>query len=169
MESHHAETLASKAADVVRQAKERRLTLATAESCTGGALAFLLSDAPGASEVLHGGFVVYSKANKTVSLGVPAALIAAHSAVSAQVAQAMAHGALERSPADIAVAVTGVAGPEPDEDGNPVGLVYLAAASRSGPVLAEMHRFAGTAKEEICAQALERALALFTRAMAPAA
>ena len=106
------------------------MTLATVESCTAGALAVLLADAPEAGKHFQGGFVVYTKENKTAALGVPAALIAAQSAVSSDVAKAMASGALDRCPADISVAITGVAGPEPDEDGNPVGLVYVAAAEK---------------------------------------
>ncbi len=135
------------------------------KSCTGGALAALLADTPGAGDAFEGGFVTYSKANKTAALGVPAELIETHTAVSAEVAKAMAQGALAHCPADIAVAITGVAGPEPDEDGNPVGLVYLAAAHRNGVVLAEVHRFQSGSKQEICGSAIQRALALFERAM----
>jgi nicotinamide-nucleotide amidase len=158
--------LAREAERVMGAARERGMTLVTAESCTGGALAALLADAPGAGEVLHGGFVAYSKANKTVALGVPEALIGRHTAVSAQVAEVMARGALARSPADLGVAVTGVAGPDPDEDGNPVGLVYLAVARRHGAVLEEEHRFGKRSKEEILAATLMRALQLIARALA---
>jgi len=95
----------------------------TAESCTAGKLAAaLLSEAPGAAERLHGSFVTYTKANKTKSLGVSAALLQRRGAVCREVAVAMAEGALVRSPATVAVSITGVAGPDPDEDGNPVGL-----------------------------------------------
>jgi nicotinamide-nucleotide amidase len=165
-----AQTLAAKAARLIQMAEAGGVTLATAESCTGGALTCLLADAPGAGEIVHGGFVVYTKANKTASLGVPPALIAEHTAVSAEIAKAMAEGAIERCPADIVVAVTGVAGPEPDEDGNPVGLIHLAAARRGGGVLHEEHRFAEGSRETIRALTLERALALFERALSrPAA
>ena len=108
------------------------MTLATAESCTAGCLATLLADAPEASKVFHGGFVVYSKQQKMAVLGVSESLIASHTAVSGPVAMAMAQGVLDRCPADIALAVTGVAGPEPDEDDNPVGLMHVAAATRKG-------------------------------------
>jgi nicotinamide-nucleotide amidase len=161
----HAEALADKAANLISKADAKGVTLATAESCTGGALAFLLSDAPGAGELFHGGFVVYTKANKTKALGVPAELIRQHTAVSAEVARAMAKGAIERCPADIVVAITGVAGPEPDEDGNPVGLVFIAAARADGLIIHEEHRFKDPAKEQICGSALEAALDLFARAM----
>jgi nicotinamide-nucleotide amidase len=152
--------LASHAARVIEAAQKAGVTLAAAESCTAGALATLLANAPGAGEVFHGSFVVYTKENKVKALGVEAALISRHSAVSEEVAKAMALGALERSPADVAVAITGVAGPEPDEDGNPVGLVHIAAAQNNGAVLHEEHRFGDLPRAEICAKASGRALAM---------
>jgi nicotinamide-nucleotide amidase len=152
--------LASHAARVIEAAQKAGVTLAAAESCTAGALATLLANAPGAGEIFHGSFVVYTKENKVKALGVEAALIARHSAVSEQVAKAMALGALERSPADVTVAITGVAGPEPDEDGNPVGVVHIAAAQNNGAVLHEEHRFGDLPHAEICARASRRALAL---------
>ncbi len=160
-----ADGLLDKADVLVADAKRRGLTLATAESCTGGALAFLLSNAPGAGEIFHGGFVVYTKANKTAALGVPSDLIKQHTAVSAEVVKAMAEGALERCPADVVLAVTGVAGPEPDEDGNPVGLVHLAAVRRDGPRLHEEHRFASRSKEQLCDTIMDRGLSLLGRAI----
>jgi nicotinamide-nucleotide amidase len=152
--------LARRAGKLLEEAKARRLTLATAESCTAGTLALLLADAPGAAASFHGGFVAYTKENKTASLGVPAALIAAHTAVSRQVAEAMARGGIARSPADIAVAITGVAGPEPDEDGNPVGLVHLAVACRDGRVSHVERRFGEGSRDKNRALALEAALGL---------
>jgi nicotinamide-nucleotide amidase len=100
--------------------KKRNLTIGTAESCTAGMLSTILSEAPAAAEHLHGGFVTYTKENKIRTLGASEHLLTEKSAVCAEVTIAMAEGALKRSPADLAVAVTGVAGPEPDEDGNPV-------------------------------------------------
>ncbi len=117
---------------VLKLAAENAKTLATAESCTAGCLATLLADAPGAGEQFHGGFVVYSKEQKTAVLGVSPAVISERSAVSEEVAKAMAAGVLKASPADIAIAITGVAGPDPDEDGNPVGLMHVAVTCRSG-------------------------------------
>jgi len=111
--------LAERALEVAAQ---RNASIVTAESCTAGKLAALLSEAPGAAERLHGSFVTYTKANKTKSLGVSAALLQRRGAVCREVAVAMAEGALVRSPATVAVSITGVAGPDPDEDGNPVGL-----------------------------------------------
>ena len=143
---------------IMRLARDRRMTLATVESCTAGSLAHLLSQAEGASDTLHGGFIVYTKQNKTAAVGVPKELLAAHTAVSAEVAQAMAQGGLARCPADVVVAVTGVAGPEPDEDGNPVGLVYVAAAARDGRMKCRRHEFGRRGKEEICSAAMDAAL-----------
>lgn len=123
------------AARLVRRLKDSGESLATAESCTAGALACLLSGAPGASQALQAGFVVYTKAAKTMLLGVPADLLAGPGgAVTEPIARAMAAGARDRSPAAFGVAITGVAGPGPDEDGNPVGLAYVACAGSAGVV-----------------------------------
>ena len=105
------EKIKDQAGRIMKFAQARRATLATVESCTAGALALLLSQAEGASDTLHGGFIVYTKDNKTAAVGVPKELIAAHTAVSAEVAKAMASGGLARCPADIVVAITGVAAP----------------------------------------------------------
>jgi nicotinamide-nucleotide amidase len=113
--------------------RERRLTLAAAESCTGGLLAGALTEIPGASDVFERGFVTYSNAAKVEMLGIDPALIARHGAVSEEVAQAMAAGVLARSAADLAVAVTGIAGPGGGSAEKPVGLVHLAAAGRRRP------------------------------------
>lgn len=136
--------------DLLRAAEEllalyRRagLKLATAESCTGGLVAACLTEIAGASDVLERGFVAYSNAAKIENLGVPAALVERHGAVSSQVARAMAEGALTHSAADVAVAVTGVAGPGGAAPGKPVGLVYAASARRGGEALVERHRFEG--------------------------
>jgi nicotinamide-nucleotide amidase len=152
--------LTERAAKVIRLASAAGLTLATVESCTAGALAVLLADAPDAGSTFHGGFVVYTKQNKAAALGVPARLIATKSAVSPEVAKAMAIGALDRCPADIAVAITGVAGPTPDEDGNPVGLVYIAAARRGGDPHAVEGMFEKSSRSEIRDRAMDCALEL---------
>jgi nicotinamide-nucleotide amidase len=153
-------SLAKHAEAIIKEAQARHLTLATVESCTAGSLGLLLADAPGASNVFHGGFIVYTKANKTAALGVPPPLIETHTAVSRQVAEAMARGGIERCPADIAIAITGVAGPEPDEDGNPVGLVHIAAASRDGRGLHMKADFGPHSREESRALTLDAALRL---------
>ena len=110
----------------------RGLSLATAESCTGGLVAARLTSVPGASAVFHGGVVAYSDEVKQRELGVPAELLEAHGAVSAEAAGAMADGARERLGADVAVAVTGVAGPGGGTPEKPVGLVFLHAAGPDG-------------------------------------
>jgi nicotinamide-nucleotide amidase len=140
-------------------AKSHGCTLATVESCTAGGLATLLADAPGASDLFHGGFVVYTKVNKAAAVGVPLELIKAHTAVSREVVLAMASGGLERCPADIVLAITGVAGPDPDEDGNPVGLLHVAAVSRTGGMRHLERRYPGS-KQDICQAAMLLALRL---------
>jgi PncC family amidohydrolase len=118
-------------AEVVGLARTQRCKIITAESCTAGALTTLLADTPGAGDILEGGIVSYAKSCKVELLGVDAELLAAQTAVSADVALAMARGALGVCPtADIAVAVTCGGGPKPDDDGNPVGLTYAAVCDR---------------------------------------
>jgi nicotinamide-nucleotide amidase len=124
------ELLVDIAKDVMKLAGKQQVHLVTAESCTSGLLVNTLSEAPGAAQLLHGGFVTYTKTNKTAVLGVPANLLAEKGAVGPEVAARMAEGALADSPADLAAAITGVAGPDPDEDGNPVGLVWIAVLRR---------------------------------------
>ena len=143
---------------IVKAAQAKGLTLATVESCTAGLLAARLSQVEGAADALHGGFV-YTKRNTTVTVGVPQELITKHTAVSREVVAAMARGGLERSPADLVLAVTGVAGPDPDEDGNPVGLAYVAGATRNGHLLVKELRASGD-KAEICRQIMDGVLEL---------
>lgn len=143
---------------VVLRLKNRKLSVVTAESCTAGLLSALLSKAEGAGEVLKGGFVCYAKDQKTIALGVPADLLNQKTAVAGEVASAMALGALEQSNADIALAVTGVLGPEPDEDGNPVGLVYIARCSRDGNERVARHNFGHLSHDALCAKTLNAAV-----------
>ncbi|HYD30718.1 MAG TPA: CinA family protein [Azospirillaceae bacterium] len=119
------------------------LKLATAESCTGGLIAGCLTAVPGSSTVVERGFVTYSNEAKTEMLGVPADLIRDHGAVSAEVAEAMAQGALDHSRADVAIAVTGIAGPGGATSIKLVGLVFLAVARRGRDVRHERHVFPG--------------------------
>ncbi|CCG09545.1 CinA family protein [Pararhodospirillum photometricum] len=119
------------------------LMLATAESCTGGMISAALTAIPGASAVLDRGFVTYSNAAKMRMLGVPEALLATHGAVSAEVARAMAEGALRESDAGLALAVTGIAGPDGGSAEKPVGLVFMACALSDGPVTVRRQVFAG--------------------------
>ncbi len=113
----------------------RGLTVATAESCTGGLVAHLITEVPGSSAYLAGGIVAYSDAVKQRQLGVPEDVLAAHGAVSAQVALAMAEGARDRLAADLGVGVTGVAGPDGGTEAKPVGLVYVAVAGLGDPAV----------------------------------
>jgi nicotinamide-nucleotide amidase len=119
------------------------LRLATAESCTGGLIAACLTATAGSSAVVERGFVTYANQAKTEMLGVPAALIESRGAVSDEVAAAMAEGALARSPADIAVAVTGIAGPGGGSAEKPVGLVCFGLARRGRPVRYSREIFTG--------------------------
>jgi nicotinamide-nucleotide amidase len=148
--------LAERALEVAAQ---RNASIVTAESCTAGKLAAVLSEAPGAAERLHGSFVTYTKANKTKSLGVSAALLQRKGAVCREVAVAMAEGALARSPATLAVSITGVAGPDPDEDGNPVGLVCIAIARVDGDTVHLERRYGDLGREAVQERAMADALA----------
>lgn len=135
--------LDSEATALLAACRRAGVTLATAESCTGGLIAAVLTSVAGSSDVVERGFVTYSNAAKTEMLGVSAALIAAHGAVSEPVARAMAEGALARSHADIAVSVTGIAGPGGATPAKPVGLVHLACARRGRTTLHAREVFAG--------------------------
>ena len=141
------------------------LRLATAESCTGGLVAALLTEIPGSSDVVERGFVTYSNAAKHESLGVPEALIVQHGAVSEAVARAMAEGALAHSHADIAVSVTGVAGPAGSSDAKPVGLVHLAAARSGQPTLHQECRFGDIGRTRVRLEAVTVALSLLRQAL----
>jgi nicotinamide-nucleotide amidase len=147
------------AEQVMAAAKRCNLTLVTAESCTAGRIAALLAEAPGASQYLHGGIVAYTKDMKQRALGVSAALLQEKTAVCSEVAEAMARGALHLSHAGAALSITGVLGPEPDEDGNPVGLVFCGAADRDGAIeIARLHSRAddrGAILDEAICTALE--------------
>lgn len=130
----HAPSLPALSRAVLQAARASTLTIATAESCTGGMVMAALTSIAGSSDVVDRGFVTYSNAAKTAMLGVPAALIERVGAVSAEVASAMAEGALKASGAGLAVAITGIAGPGGGSADKPVGLVHLAAVSRMGSV-----------------------------------
>jgi nicotinamide-nucleotide amidase len=135
------EALIEKAAGLLQACRSAGVMLATAESCTGGLIAGYLTEIAGSSDVVERGFVTYSNAAKQELLGVPAALIAAHGAVSAPVARAMAEGAIRASHAGIAVSVTGVAGPGGGSAQKPVGLVHFGCASSKGLTLHRERRF----------------------------
>jgi nicotinamide-nucleotide amidase len=152
-------TLRELSETVLGACREARLRLATAESCTGGLVAAALTDIAGSSDVVERGFVTYSNEAKSELLGVPSETIAAHGAVSAQVATAMAQGALAHAPVDLAVSITGIAGPGGATKGKPVGLVYFGVARKGGACRVERHNYQGD-RASIRAAATERALEL---------
>jgi len=141
--------LTSRAAALINHLRSKNLMLATAESCTGGLIAGLITSVSGSSDVLDCGFVTYSNAAKARMIGVPSELIAEHGAVSEQVARAMAEGSLANSAADVAVAVTGVAGPGGGSPEKPVGLVHCAAARRGLPTLHRVLRLGDIGREKV--------------------
>ncbi len=154
------------AAQVGIALRTRSRTLAIAESCTGGWIAKVITDVPGSSGWFDRGFVTYSNAAKTDLLGVQSATIAQHGAVSAEVVTEMAAGALERSPADFVIAVSGIAGPEGGTQEKPVGTVYLAWALLGDPVQTEIRQFPGNrdaVRLEAVAAALQGVLDVFAR------
>ncbi len=150
---------------LVAALRARKLAVATAESCTGGLVAGAITDVPGASEAFDRGFVTYSNQAKREMLGVPDRLIDAHGAVSAEVARAMAEGALAHSGADLAVAITGVAGPGGGTAAKPVGLVHFALA-RPGVATAHVERrFGRKSRDAIRAGAVAQALEMLLAAV----
>jgi nicotinamide-nucleotide amidase len=145
--------------------REQRLLLGSAESCTGGLVAGLLTSIAGSSEVFERGFVTYSNAAKTACLGVDSALLERFGAVSADVAAAMAVGVLENSPVDVAVSVTGIAGPGGGSPAKPVGLVYFGFARRGGEARTLEKRFGDLGRSNVRAASVAVALDLLFRAV----
>jgi nicotinamide-nucleotide amidase len=152
------ETLRQQAGDLLDLCRQKGLMLATAESCTGGLLSALLTDIPGSSSVFERGFITYSNASKITLLGVANEPIAAFGAVSEPVAAAMAQGALQRAGVDIAVSLTGIAGPDGGTALKPVGLVYIAVATRQG-VIVDKNLFAGE-RSQVRLQSVAQALVM---------
>src|SRR5262249_19496280 len=127
----------------------KRLKLAAAESCTGGLLAATLTDIPGSSDVFERGFITYSNEAKEAMLGVSSAKLQSHGAVSRETAEAMAKGALARAPVDLAVSISGTAGPGGAVPANPVGLVHLAAASRAGRLIQQERKYGEIGRAQV--------------------
>jgi nicotinamide-nucleotide amidase len=150
------------ARDVLERCRQRRLALATAESCTGGLIAACMTAIPGSSAVFTTGFVTYSNEAKVAQLGVDAALLVAEGAVAEPVARAMAEGALARSGANVAVGVTGIAGPGGGSRDRPVGLVHMAAARSGRPTIHQRVVFSGD-RQTVRMLTVEAALALLSR------
>jgi nicotinamide-nucleotide amidase len=154
------DTIRDTAARVLDACRTRRLTVATAESCTGGLVAGALTEIPGSSDVFDRGFVTYSNAAKQSMLGVAAVILERHGAVSQETAEAMAKGALAASNADLAVAVTGVAGPGGGSADKPVGLVHLAAAARDGQPVHREKRYGDIGRSAVRKEAVAEALTM---------
>ena len=151
------------AEEVLQRARELRLKLGTAESCTGGLVAGLLTEIPGSSDVLERGFVVYSNRAKEELVGVPAEVIKRDGAVSESVARLLAEGAIRKSHAHLGIGVTGVAGPGGGTPTKPVGLVHIAAAREHRPTLHERHEFGDIGRSPIRVASIEVALSLLLR------
>jgi nicotinamide-nucleotide amidase len=148
------------AEELIAKAKAQGLIITTAESCTGGLLAACLTEIAGASDVYAYGFVSYANEAKEDLLGVPKDLLMRHGAVSEPVARAMAEGALKRAKADLALAITGVAGPGGGSKEKPVGLIHMAAASTKRGTVHEAHRFGVIGRSAVRLKSVEAALAL---------
>ena len=151
------ETLAAATA-LIKLCIERKLTIATAESCTGGLVAGALTEVPGSSAVVDRGFVTYSNKAKQQVLGVPAKTLRDFGAVSRQTAEAMARGALTKSGVDLVVAITGIAGPGGGSKDKPVGLVHFAAAARDGTSMHTAMRCGDIGRAEVRHKSVLRAL-----------
>ena len=157
--------LKARAAALIRAYGERGWMIVTAESCTGGLLAGLLTEIPGSSAAVERGFVTYSNEAKIELVGVEPGLIAAHGAVSEPVARAMAQGALSRSRAQVAVAVTGIAGPGGATATKPVGLVHFALARSGAPTRHLERRYGDLGREGVRWKAVSEALSLLEEAV----
>jgi len=142
--------------------KSKKLMVATAESCTGGLVAGALTDIAGSSAVVDRGFVTYTNEAKHQMLGVPDATIERHGAVSRETAEAMVRGALGHAHADLAVSITGIAGPGGGSADKPVGLVHFTAASRSGNLIHRERRFGDIGRGEVRRLSVLQALAMLT-------
>jgi nicotinamide-nucleotide amidase len=154
------ERLIALAAELLEACRLQGESIVTAESCTGGLVAATLTAVPGSSDVFERGFITYANAAKSEMLGVPYWLIERHGAVSEDVARAMAGGALTHSQASLAVAVTGIAGPDGGTREKPVGLVHFAAARRDTPIIHDKVLYGDLGRAEIRKRSVERAIAL---------
>jgi nicotinamide-nucleotide amidase len=152
--------LQKKAAHLLDLCRARSLRIATAESCTGGLVAAALTEIAGSSDVVECGFVTYSNEAKEAMLGVPLATLKSFGAVSAETAWAMAAGALQRSQADLSVAITGIAGPGGGSKQKPVGLVHFAAARRDGHQMMRRKLFGEIGRRRVRLRSVAEALAM---------
>jgi nicotinamide-nucleotide amidase len=154
------DAVAKAAAAVLDACRTRGIKLAVAESCTGGLVAAALTEIAGSSDVVDRGFVTYSNQAKQQMLGVASETLRDHGAVSRQTAEEMARGAIAHSVADVAVAVTGVAGPAGGSAGKPVGLVHFAAATRAGFLAHTEMRYGDIGRAEVRHKSVLQALAM---------
>lgn len=159
------EDMKKRAAALLKAYEARGLKIATAESCTGGLVAALLTEIAGSSAVVERGFVTYSNEAKTEQIGVPAELIAGHGAVSEPVARAMAEGALAHSRADVAVGITGIAGPGGATATKPVGLVHFGLARKGAATVHLERRYGDLGRETVRRRAVADALGLLEQAL----
>ena len=157
--------LLMRAEKLLEASRVQGLRIATAESCTGGLIAALLTEIPGSSDVFGRGFVTYSNQAKQDMLGVPAATLRQHGAVSEAVARLMAEGAVRNSTAQMSVAVTGIAGPGGGTDEKPVGLVHIAVARAGEPTIHRECRFGDIGRGEIRLKSVETALEMLQSLM----
>ena len=154
--------LRARAFTLLAELRAQSLRLATAESCTGGLVAGLFTEIAGSSDVFERGFVTYSNDAKHELLGVPKTVLDVHGAVSKDVAQAMALGALKHSHADIVIAVTGIAGPGGATETKPIGLVHIAIARKDGAIVHRAFEFGDIGRTEVRLATLDAALALLS-------
>ncbi len=157
--------IADLAASVVEGLVERGMTIATAESCTGGLVAGALTSVSGSSDAVYGGFVSYANEAKMAMLGVTADTLAAHGAVSEPTARAMAEGARAAGATDVAISITGIAGPSGGSDEKPVGLVYIACATAHATTC-RGERFGAIGRQEVRLATVRSALELVLEALA---
>jgi nicotinamide-nucleotide amidase len=150
------------ASQALSLAKDAGIRLATAETVTAGLVSACLTSVSGASQIFERGFVLYHDSAKATGLGVPEEVAKAHGAVSAEITQGLAEGALRHSTAGAAVAVTGYAGPGGGSEKNPVGTIFVAAAMRGKPTLGERHVFSGD-RNAVRLQAVQAALQLLVK------
>lgn len=150
---------------LIADMRSRGWKLATAESCTGGLIAALFTEIPGASDIFERGFVTYSNAAKVGALHVDFEILLRHGAVSAEVAEAMATGARRASAADVTVSVTGIAGPGGETEKKPVGLVYIGLAAPGKPVISREYRFGDLGRSAIRLASVVEALKLLDEAL----
>ena len=157
--------LIARTAALLDRCQAAGLKIATAKSCTGGLVAGLLTEIPGSSAVVERGFIVYSNEAKQDLLHVPGGALARHGAVSEAVARAMAEGALKASRADLAVSVTGVAGPDGGTAAKPVGLVWFACARRGAATVAREERFGDIGRASVRLASVRVALEMLDAAL----